>query len=81
MGIERLTTVFRNTFADNTLVLLPDMSPKTLTGWDSFNHINLVLGVESEFGVTFTTDEIQGLKSVAQLVKLLNAKGQIVAWD
>ena len=81
MGIERLTAVFRDTFGDDSLVLLPDMSPKTLKGWDSFNHINLVLGVEGEFGVTFTTDEIQGLKSVAQLVDLLYAKGQVITWE
>jgi acyl carrier protein len=81
MGMERLTAVFRDTFGDAELMLTPDMSPKTLKGWDSFNHINLVLSVEDEFGVTFTTDEIQRLKSVAELVVLLNNKGQTLSWQ
>jgi len=81
MDIERLTEVFRDTFGDANLVLTPDMSPKNLKGWDSFNHINLILSVEEEFGVTFTTDEIQSLKSVAELVVLLNNKGQAITWQ
>lgn len=81
MSIDRLTECFRQTFADDTLVLKPDTSPMQVKGWDSFNHINFMLSVENEFGVTFTTDEIQNMKSVGQLVDLLNAKGQAIAWS
>jgi len=80
MSLDRLTHLFRQTFADDNLVLKPDTSPMQVKGWDSFNHINLMLGVENEFGVTFTTDEIQGMKSVGQLVDLLNAKGRSINW-
>ena len=81
MSIEKLTQIFRENFRDNDLVLKPDTSPMQVKGWDSFNHINLMLSVEDEFGVSFTTDDIQKVKTVGQLVNLLNSKGQPIVWN
>jgi acyl carrier protein len=81
MSMEKLTKLFRQNFADETLILEADTSPMQVKGWDSFNHINLMLSIESEFGVTFTTDEIQKIKTVGHLVDLLNEKGQAIRWN
>lgn len=81
MSIEKLTQIFRENFRDKDLVLKSDTSPMQVKGWDSFNHINLMLSVEGEFGVSFTTDDIQKVKTVGQLVDLLNAKGQSIVWN
>lgn len=80
MSIERLTAVFRDVFENLNLVLSPKMSAKDVDNWDSFNHINLVASIETEFGVSFTTDEIADLQNVGDLVKLLKSKGVEISW-
>jgi acyl carrier protein len=58
----------------------PDLrvSPTTIAadveGWDSFNHINIILAVESHFGVKINTAEIEELHSVGELVALVERK-------
>jgi acyl carrier protein len=38
-------------------------SPQTIEAWDSVAHLNLVLALESEFGVQFDAEEIPELVS------------------
>lgn len=43
-------------------------------GWDSLNHINIILAVEKHFGVKFKSIELLRLKCVGELQKLVDAK-------
>lgn len=43
-------------------------------GWDSFNHINIVVAVESRFGIKVNTAEIEDLRNVGELVALVARK-------
>jgi acyl carrier protein len=43
-------------------------------GWDSFNHINIVVATEQHFGVKFKTAEIESLRNVGELVALIAQK-------
>ena len=43
-------------------------------GWDSFNHINIVVAVESRFGIKVNTAEIEDLRNVGELVGLVERK-------
>jgi acyl carrier protein len=52
--------------------VLPNSSPATIENWDSLRHLNLVLGLEGEFGVQFSPEEIakmQTVESIAWLVQ------------
>jgi acyl carrier protein len=42
--------------------------------WDSLNHLNLILEIESEFDVSFSPEEIAEIKSAVQIVKALKEK-------
>jgi acyl carrier protein len=59
---------------------LPDLSVTQQTtaedveGWDSFNHINIVVAVESKFGIKFHTAEVEELRNVGDLVELVEKK-------
>jgi acyl carrier protein len=50
----------------------------TLQSWSSFAHINIILAVESTYDVSFTTKEIQTLKSIGEIRQLLRIKGAVV---
>ena len=43
--------------------------------WDSKTHIDLVLGIESDFSVTFTTSEISSSFQIGGFVQVLRKKG------
>lgn len=48
-------------------------------GWDSLRHIELLLAVESEYGVRFTSGEIETTHRFEQLGELLRQKRQVRA--
>ena len=43
-------------------------------GWDSLNHINIIVAVEENFKVKFKSMELLRLKNVGDLQKLLDSK-------
>jgi acyl carrier protein len=71
---EKLTQVFRDVFDDETLSLRDEMVAADVEGWDSLNHVRLVVAVESAFRVKFSTREVVGWKTVGDLRKSLQAK-------
>ncbi len=48
-------------------------SSDTVEEWDSLTHMNVVLGLEEEFSVSFTDDQIVSLLSVDAIVGALLA--------
>jgi acyl carrier protein len=49
-------------------------SARDVEGWDSFNHINIVVAVESRFGIKINTAEIEELRNVGEFVELVTRK-------
>lgn len=70
----RLTEIFRTVFNNPALELSNSLTAVDVPGWDSFNHINLVMYVEEEFGIRFTTREIAALKDVGEFKILIEGK-------
>jgi acyl carrier protein len=56
-----------------------DSSPETLSNWDSVKQIDLMLGVEDEFRVRFTEEEIATLTSYASIREALLARGAVLS--
>ncbi len=70
----QLTAIFRDLFDDDDLVLTPGLTAADIPDWDSFNHINLIVAVESKFGVKFQTAELESMHTVGHLADLVQAK-------
>ncbi len=43
-------------------------------GWDSVNHINIIISVETRFGIKINTAEIESLRDVGELVDIVERK-------
>jgi acyl carrier protein len=71
---SQLNDVFRQVFDDDSIVIHDAMTAKDIEGWDSLNHVNLVVAAEKHFRVRFTTKEVNGLKSVGDLIALIGRK-------
>jgi len=70
----RLSTIFRDVFDDESLVLRDDLTAEDVENWDSLTHINLIVAIEKEFRIRFTTAEVSRLKNVGELEALVAAK-------
>lgn len=46
-------------------------SSDTIGGWNSLNHIQLVLALEEEFGVQFAVDDMEAMQSVGAIVAIV----------
>lgn len=71
---HKLTDIFRTVFNVPDLVMRDDLTARDVASWDSFNHVNLIIAVETEFGVRFTTEEVASLQKVGDLKELLKRK-------
>lgn len=69
-----LNEIFRDLFGDEAISLTPDTTAADIAEWDSFNHINIVVAVESRFGIKFNTVEVEGLKNAGDMVALIERK-------
>ena len=70
----KLTAIFRDLFDDDELTLHPGLTAADVPDWDSFNHINLIVAVESKFGIKFQTAELESMHTVGHLADLIQSK-------
>jgi acyl carrier protein len=69
-----MTSVFREVFDDDELILKPELTADDIDGWDSLAHIRLILSVQKKFGVKFSPIEMNRLKNVGDLIALTKQK-------
>jgi acyl carrier protein len=70
----RLTEIFREVFDDESIEIRDEMTAKDVEEWDSLNHINLIVAVERNFKVRFTTKEVANVANVGEFIALLKGK-------
>lgn len=72
--LHDLTAIFHTVLDDDTLVLTPETTAADVAGWDSMNHITIVVEAERHFGIKVRTAEIEEMRNVGDFVKLIAAK-------
>jgi acyl carrier protein len=72
--LEQLQPVFRDVFDDPDLVITEASNAKTVEGWDSLAHINLVAAVQETFDVRFALGELETLQNVGDMIALMKRK-------
>lgn len=75
---ETLQEVFCEVFDDPLLEITDEMDSNSLMGWDSLQHINLIVATEKAFKIRFNTSEIAQLKqpgeNIGTFISLLESK-------
>lgn len=72
--LAQLNAIIADVLDQPDLKVSPMTTAADVEGWDSFNHINIILAVESRFGIKINTAEIEELHSVGTLVALVERK-------
>ncbi len=70
--LEKLLDVFRDVFDDEELQVSEAATADDVEGWDSLMHVSLMVNVERAFGVKFTSAQVASLRSVGELVELVD---------
>ena len=70
----RIQSVFRKIFSDDELEIKREWTAANVTGWDSLNHIRLMVSLQKEFSIKFQTSEFVKIKNVGELIDTIQSK-------
>ena len=73
---NRLDKVFQDVFDDEAIHVTDATTADDIEEWDSFEHINLIVAVEKEFGIKFSMGQTNKLKNVGEMVDIILSKLQ-----
>ena len=72
----RLNKVFREVLDDDSIELRDETVASDVNGWDSFEHINLIVAVEEEFGFKIPMGKVVSMKNVGEMVDIILDMGK-----
>ena len=73
---DQIRTMASDIFGVPADKITPASTPETIETWDSIQHLNLVLALEEKFGVQLSPEEIEQMKSIGDVIKLVEGKLQ-----
>lgn len=76
---RRVQAIFREVFDDDQLVVTSTTAAKDIPEWDSLAQVKLLISLEEEFCVQFTTQEVAAMRSVGDLTAALRGKSHDLA--
>lgn len=68
---ERVRTIIARTFKIQPQLVTPQSSAGQLPGWDSFGHLTLMMEVEKEFSLRFSTEKLNESKTASDICELV----------
>jgi acyl carrier protein len=57
--------------------LTPDSNRDKIKAWDSLGVLLLMGGLDSDFGIQLSDDEVQGMKTVNDILTIMRRQGKI----
>ncbi len=72
--LEKIQPVFRDIFDDEELTVTETTVAADVEDWDSFAQMQIIMGIESIFGIKFSTDEVTSFKNVGDMVKAVEKR-------
>ncbi len=71
---NKLNKVFCTVFNKPDLMIEHYMTSNDIDGWDSFNHLRLIMFIEKEFNIQVSGFEVMKLKNVGDLIDIIEKK-------
>jgi acyl carrier protein len=69
-----IRTVLERVFDELPDNIGPETSSHDIPEWDSIAHINVILALEREFDVKFTSAQVQQVQNIGQIVDFITLK-------
>ena len=74
-SLQELREIFSSVLEEPVEAIDEQTSPDTLRSWDSLRHVELVIAVESRYGVSFSTSDIFSMTTFLAFREALVRKG------
>ncbi len=71
---ERIRGIASDLFAIPAERITASSSPENIEKWDSTQHLNLVLEIEEKFNLQLSPEEIEQMKNIGQIAKIVEDK-------
>ena len=68
---EKLNWIFRDFFDDESITVSDETIASDIEGWDSFEHINLMVTVQDEFDIEIPMGKIICMNNVGEMVDII----------
>lgn len=72
---DRVSMVIASVFGVDASAVTDEDSPDSIDGWDSMNHLKLVMALEGEFEISLSPSESEEMLSVKLIRMILAEKG------
>lgn len=66
---EEIKKIIADILNVNVSKIDEDTAIGDIPSWDSLNHLRIISGIESHFGIRFTPDVLMDLEDVSDIVK------------
>ena len=74
MVSEKLKKIISDELGLDNFEFKDETTADQVPGWDSFNHINVILAVEKAYEIRFKGLEILRVKNIGELQSLIDSK-------
>jgi acyl carrier protein len=71
---NNLNEIFTDVFMRDDIKLSAELTAKDVKGWDSFKQIEIIMASEEKWGIKFHTRELDALRCVGDLAKMVATK-------
>jgi acyl carrier protein len=72
--ISQIEPIFQQVFNNSEISLSRETTAQDVEGWDSLNHIRLIISLEMELGITFDSNEVAELTNVGDLMDYIESQ-------
>ena len=72
--MARVAAIIRRQFSTAEASVSRETTALDVDGWDSLSHTILMVKIEKEFAVRFSSEELFSLRNVGELVDLIRQK-------
>lgn len=72
--IERINKIIVDVFEIKENEIKPELSKDDIASWDSLKHMDLVVSIESEFGIELEIEDIIRMNTIGDITEVITSK-------
>lgn len=72
--LSKLQEIYQDVLDNENIELTLETTADDIEEWDSLSHVQLVVEIEKEFGVKFTSKEIMSWNKVGDMIDCISKK-------